>query len=199
MSVWNGCFDKDMCHEDKYYPAKPVMPQVIMDLDQSQAFSGHYYFSTTPLINFASTGSTLNGMLQFALFNPLNSMTNIFVNTSRVVNFDDTNSIQLHYTLGGTLSGAVTDTFDVVSSNTAIFPPIPNKGIVEIVSPVSSFPTGTEVFHAVVAPLDNNLIDLEGKIVLAPGQMLIVTAVAPVGLTATMSFAWWEQRIPFVR
>lgn len=182
-TCYNPCVQSYPCHNTH----QEIEKIISIPFDFYQAQLGHYFYGETPLLTQTS------GYAISALVNPVTSNSYVYVNVMTMSNSSQ-NIATVTFYIGSTLPTPGIVSPLVANGNQALTQiPSPNAQVQYLTNSIA--PVGGVPAFSRLAPVGQTLVDEKGgRIILAPGQSMIM---AVSGLVGTLAFAWgwWEKPI----
>lgn len=158
----------------------------------SQSMKGRYFLGQTEKIELER-----NYRAYGALFNPPHSNRNLYLEVFTVSNFS-CDPIVAGVWFNATLPGSPLISNHVTNANTTIVPPPEPQGQILYADGLCEFtPGGVEAFERIVPPGTTLADEKEGRYILGPGKLLLISLSAT-GRTcaeAIVAFGWWEEPV----
>lgn len=161
-----------------------------------ESIKGNYFIGETGVLNASS-----NGTKMVAIANPNDSNIILHVNVITISNFGTSKNIIANIYLGSDFpkTSGITISQLVSPSNIAIYPEPCPKGQIQFTSvSLNEKPLyGSQIFTRIAPPSSTLVDENDGKLILAPGQKLIVYFNAPLLEDVAVAFGWFEEPIHY--
>ncbi len=174
---------------DENYPQKTI---VLKD-SVFHSYMGQYFLGQTDMIRYGGELQAWGG-----LFNPPNSMVNMFLNAYTISNFTD-QPITAEGWIGGCFSGKVQTSSHFAAGNQSIFPPTQPMVLIQSASYASDSPmSGSYTFtRRVEASMTLTKHDFQGMYIIPPGSSFVLFFLPPgkKHVSVKIAFGWWEEEL----
>ena len=171
------------------------IPQKVIVLKDSvyHSYLGQYFLGQTEIISYAGELQAWGG-----LFNPPNSMVNMFLNAYTITNYSD-QPITAEGWLSSGFTGKTVTSLHYAAGNQALHSPTQPKVLIQSANYVSDTPIGgTYTFtRRVEAGLTLTKHDFQGMYIIPPGSSFALFFLPPgqKRVDIKIAFGWWEERV----